>query len=122
MLWAQLLHIHASPLKGANPGLFSLKLMHHAATFFATYDDVEHNSVLAHETIENGADEIMKAHDEVEYDRVTGLDAMQVAHVVTGREAAEKHIVGSATALVAVLRVSFFFFFFFFFFTFWLVI
>ncbi|RKO88896.1 phosphatase 2C-like domain-containing protein [Blyttiomyces helicus] len=74
-------------VKGANPALYSRKLMHYASAELNNYDDI--------------------ANTDIEIGDYYGVDPKAIlakSYALTTRDAADEGIVGSSTALVVILR------------------
>lgn len=78
---------------GANPALYSLKLMHYAKLQFEQYDDLVGELEDKFQLVE-------------EYDKVSPKTILATSYEYTNNDAKAENIIGSTTALILVLRVS----------------
>jgi hypothetical protein len=73
---------------GANPALYSRKLMHYASLELERFDDIANNE-----------------YDIDEYYNVDPKDILQKSYDAVQQDAAKEGLVGSTTALLVILRV-----------------
>ena len=81
----------SSHQSGANPALYSLKLMHYAKQQLDQYDDL--------------VGELDYNYDLEDYDKVTPQQILATSYELTNGDAKNENIIGSTTALILILRV-----------------
>ncbi len=79
-----------SEVKGANPALYSLKMMHYAASQLEQYDDFSGEY----------------DYDIPDYNDVSPKDILAQSYGLVNSDAAKENIIGSTTAMILILRVT----------------